>query len=237
MAKIAVIIQSAGLGDILFTAKIRHYLGSQGYKVIHPVVSEYGWIGEYIDGNFPVLDRFELRNIILNAPSVISTVHVDGDDILLVPLQSADQLFSGSVMDAKYKLMGLDFCDWSSYLHIKRNYKKEKELTNLLGLNNTAGYIVVNDKYGSPPYFARKNINLETQTPVIQVDFLEGFTLFDWIGVFERAEQIHAVESSINYILEKENVNPSKVFIYSKHTPSSFDQVKHLFSKKWNYVY
>jgi hypothetical protein len=237
MAKIAVIIQPAGLGDILFTAKIRYYLEKQGYRVIHPVISEYSWIDEYIDGEFPVLDGFELKNNILNAPSGVTTVRVGGDDILLVPLQSADRLFDGSVMDAKYKLMGLDFEDWASYLHIKRNSKKEKELFNLLGLSTANNYVVVNNKYGSPPHFACKNIDIKTKARIVEVSFLEGFTLFDWIGVFEKAEQIHAVESSINYIFEKEDIDPSKVFVYSKHTPSSFDQVKHLFSKRWNYMY
>ena len=67
--------------------------------------------------------------------------------------------------------------------------------------------------------------------------FYDGFTLFDWIKVLEKSKEIHVVESSINYILEKENIEPSIVFIYSKHVPSSFNHVKHLFSKNWNYIF
>jgi hypothetical protein len=52
MDKIAIIKQPAGLGDILFTTKIRKSLENDGYKVFHPVINEYSWISEYIEGDF-----------------------------------------------------------------------------------------------------------------------------------------------------------------------------------------
>lgn len=237
MDKIAIIKQPAGLGDILFTSKIRKSLENDGYKVFHPVINEYSWIGEYIEGNFPVINDFKYSDILQNSTLTPNNIYIDDNEIFLIPLQTADRIYNGSVMDAKYKLMNLKFDDWSDYLIINRNKKKEEELFRLLGIKENDEYIVVNNKFGSPPNFATKNIKINTDCKIIDMGFYDGFTLFDWVKVLELSKEIHVVESSINYILEKENIEPSKVFIYSKHVPSSFSHVKHLFSKDWNYIF
>jgi hypothetical protein len=237
MDKIAIINQPAGLGDILFTTKIRKTLENDGYKVFHPVINEYSWITEYIDGNFPIVNDFKYSDTLQNTNLTPNKIYRDGYEIFLIPLQTADRLFDGSVMDAKYKLMNLNFDDWLDYLIINRNKKKEDELFSLLGIKENDEYIVVNNKFGSPPNFATKDIKINTDCKIIDMGFYDGFTLFDWIKVLEHSKEIHVVESSINYILEKENIDHSKVFIYSKHVPSSFNHVKHLFSKNWNYIF
>jgi hypothetical protein len=206
MDKIAIIKQPAGLGDILFTSKIRKTLEDNGYKVFHPVINEYSWITEYIDGNFPIINDFKYSDALQNSNLTPNKIYKDGDEIFLIPLQTADRLFDGSVMDAKYKLMNLKFDDWSDYLIINRNKKKEEELFSLLGIKENDEYIVVNNKFGSPPNFATKNIKINTDCKIIDMGFYDGFTLFDWIKVLEKSKEIHVVESSINYILEKENL-------------------------------
>jgi hypothetical protein len=184
-----------------------------------------------------MINDFKYSDILQNSNLTPNKIYRDGEEIFLIPLQTADRLFDGSVMDAKYKLMNLKFDDWSDYLIINRNKKKEEELFSLLGIKENDEYIVVNNKFGSPPNFATKNIKINTDCKIIDMGFYDGFTLFDWIKVLEKSKEIHVVESSINYILEKENIEPSKVFIYSKHVPSSFNHVKHLFSKNWNYIF
>lgn len=237
MAKIAIIKQTAGLGDILFTSKIRKLLENDGYKVYNPVINEYEWIHEYVDGNFPTLNNFNYLEFFMSNNLNPTKTIVGDDEFFFIPLQSADRHFSCSVMDAKYKLINIEFSDWSDYMKYKRDTIKEENLLTKLNISENEEFILVNNKYGSPPNFAIKQININSDSKIINMDFYENFTLFDWIGVMERAKEIHVVESSINFLLEKENIDPNKVFIYSKHTPSSFSQVKHLFSKKWNYVY
>jgi hypothetical protein len=134
MDKIAIIKQPAGLGDILFTSKIRKTLEDNGYKVFHPVINEYSWITEYINGDFPIINDFKYSDLLQNSNLTPNKIYKDGDEIFLIPLQTADRLFDGSVMDAKYKLMNLKFDDWSDYLIINRNKKKEEELFSLLGI-------------------------------------------------------------------------------------------------------
>lgn len=237
MDKIAIIKQTCGLGDILFTSKIRKILENDGYRVIHPVIQEYSWISDYIEGEFPVINDFNYLDLLNNCNLKPEKIIKDNVEIYLVPLQTADRLFEGSVMDAKYKLMNIDLTDWSDYLNIKRNKIKEEELLKKLGISESDDFIVINNKYGSPPSYATKSINVNTTSKIIYLDFYEGYSLFDWLKVLEIAKEIHVVESSINFLLEKENIDPKKVFLYSKHEPSSFSQVKHLFLKKWNYIY
>ena len=70
------------------------------------------------------------------------------------------------------------------------------------------------------------------------MDFYEGVTLFDWIKIFENAEEIHTVETSVYYILEK--LNLEKVYIYAKPTPENrandFSYMKEHCSNKWTYI-
>jgi hypothetical protein len=64
--------------------------------------------------------------------------------------------------------------------------------------------------------------------------YINGFNIFDWCKVIENAKEIHTVETSLNYIIDK--INPKgKLEMYSKHTPPSYNQVQHLFKSNWNY--
>lgn len=235
-----IIKQPCGLGDILFTSKIRKLLEEKGHEVIHPVIKEFNWIGDYIEGIFPTYDEtFSYYKLVDNFRGLYPTeIKHSNEKIIIIPLQTADMLYSGSVMDAKYKLVNLSYNNWSSFYTIKRNQEKENELYyDILKLQDNEKYIVTCCNYGSPPNFNTRNLSINTPYRIINISFINGITFFDWIKVLENAQEIHAIESSINYILEKININPKNVFIYSKHLPPNFNAVKHLFSKNWNYIY
>ena len=116
MNKICIIKQPAGLGDILFTSKIRKIFTGHGFHVINPVISEYKWIGEYLDGDFPILDKdfkyFEVYND-FNELSP-KTIKCEGGDVLIIPLNTADMVYS-PIMSAKYKLLNVDYNDWFNF--------------------------------------------------------------------------------------------------------------------------
>lgn len=240
MSKICIIKQPAGLGDILFTSKIRKMFTDIGFHVINPVIPEYYWIDEYLDGDLPILNNnfkyFDLYNNFNDLTP--KTFKIDNEEILILPLVTADRLFPGSVMDAKYKLLNINFNDWSNFFSFKRNFEKENDLYyNVLKLKDGEEYIFVNSNMGSPPNSVNININISTNIKKIDLSFYDGFSLFDWIKVLECAKEIHFVESSLNYILEVLNIESEKVYVYSKHNPPNFFHVKHLFSKNWNYIY
>jgi hypothetical protein len=58
--------------------------------------------------------------------------------------------------------------------------------------------------------------NLKNSYKTISMSNIEGYTLLDWIKVFENAEEIHTVSSSNLFIIEKIKIDPKKVWIYPR---------------------
>jgi len=232
--KICLIRQPAGLGDILFSQKIIRKLMEQGYKIVWPVKAEFLWLKQYIsDINFCSLDEpFPLKE-------KYSTNKIEKSDTdLIIPLQDADSYFPGiCMMDAKYEFVGLSMQDWQSYLKFNRDRKKERELLEFLDIKENDKFVLLNRFYGSPPnqkactYLENFNHKLR----VIEMNLYNDFTLFDWCEVIERACEIHTVDTSIMYMMEKLKLN-AQLFCYSRYQPAYFGFVSHLFKAPWNYV-
>ena len=71
------------------------------------------------------------------------------------------------------------------------------------------------------------------------MDFLEDTHIFDWLRVAENAIEIHTMETSLCYLLEK--INLTNVFVYSKYTANNnkkddFGYIKSNYSSDWTYV-
>jgi hypothetical protein len=239
MIKKIIIRQPAGIGDIFFTQKIAYALyETYNVEIIWPVISEFLWIKDYIKVPFIKFvnwdDDFEGKNLLFN--NDVSYIF-ELPDYLIIPLQRADWNYPGiSVMDAKYKLVNLNFEDWSHYFNFERNIKKENQLYyDVLGLTDESEYCFINRQFGSPPDTKIcKYIDLNNFSYYIEMKYINGFNIFDWCKVIENAKEIHTVETSLNYIIDK--INPKgKLEMYSKHTPPSYNQVQHLFKSNWNY--
>ena len=227
--KKCLIRQPAGLGDILFCQKISTKLIQDGYEVWWPVDNEYQWLSDYIkDINFcSIDDDFPFKSI------YNSREYKNTSDNVFLPLQSADTYYPGMcMMDAKYKSIGLEYSDWSDYLKFNRHKNREDELFKLLDLPDN--FTLVNRFFTSPPQ-ACKHINIEKLDNVVEVRHIPGFTLFDWCKVFEKAAEIHTVDTSILFILETLDIT-DKLFCYSRFDTPNFNNVSHLFSKLWHYV-
>ena len=232
--KICLIRQPAGLGDILFSQKIAHKLMEQDYKIIWPVQNEFLWLKQYISDisfcslneSFSLKEKYSTNNIEKN------------DNSLIIPLQDADRYFPGiCMMDAKYKFVGLKMDNWQDYLKFDRNRKKEEELLKFLDIKEGDKFVLLNRFYGSPPnqktctYLENYNHKLK----VVEMNLYNDFTLFDWCEVMERASEIHTVDTSIMYMMEKLNLT-GNLHCYSRYYPANFSNVTHLFKAPWNYV-
>lgn len=219
----ALIKQPAGIGDIFFCQKIVHKLRQQNYEVIWPVIPEFLWIKDYIDGAIfcDIGDQLQCNY----------------DAIL--PLQEADRLFPGmSVMEAKYKMVDLRYTDWCKYFQFNRNEHKENQLFyDVLKLHDDTPYVLKNFYFASPPHIqiceAVKNVDCKGMRE-IHMSNLPGFTLLDWCKVITKARAIHTVETSLNYIIEKLNTT-NDLHMYSKWIPANYFHIKNLFMKPWRY--
>lgn len=215
-----IIDQPAGLGDIFFLQKAVKFLSEKYGDVIWPI------------------DPF-LYNEVQQIDSPIKWVIGKPNDNAahLAIFSSADRLYPNeSVMEAKYKMIGLDFSDWKDYFHFKRDGDKEKALIKILGIERNQKYSLVNDKFGSYPNVNQKQGVKEPKFKPVHLEKIEGFTLIDWSGVICGASEIITVDTSINYIIEKLSLKQEcldNLHLYSRFTPANFKHIQNLFKKPW----
>ena len=165
---------------------------------------------------------------------------------LYIPFLNSDRKFSGSVMKAKYKFVNMDgeWGDWDEYFEFRRNEEKENQLMDYFDIKPDDEYVVIGDTYGTPPKTATKKIKYSSsrdhtdtqEKKIIKIRSIEGYSVFDWCKVFENASEIHMIETSFLYILEKINLKGSVFNLYSKWKPSFWGHIEHIPKKvKWNF--
>lgn len=221
-----IINQPAGLGDILFCQKIAHVYKLNGYNVIWPVSDQY-------------LDA--VKEHVISDATFISTNAglLDDPFIPRVNLHTADQHFSGCMMDAKYKLTSIDWSDWREYLNISYNSKRMWKLFEMLCLDDsTQRYSVVNRWFGTPPHSQSCAHIPQVPGKVIEMSPIDGYTIFDWAYILNHAAEIHTVDTSLMFIIEKlgfPDEHHPQLYCYSRFNPPDFRNVTHLFKKPWMY--
>jgi len=207
------IIQPAGLGDIIFCLKIGATLVKQGHSVFWPVIPIYSWIKDYL-----IYDGIRWED------------HPSPDKIL--DLQSGAKVHPEvPIMDAKYKMAGMGYSDWSDYFTFKRNAEKEDFLYDNLTQNQP--YILVCNNFASPPGMLMRDIPIETSLKVVFLNYSNRFTPFDWSKIIENAAELHLVDTCFTYIAEKLTLKANKLALYSRDGHFYTD---HLWKKPWSYI-
>lgn len=245
-----VIKQPAGLGDIFFCLKIAHTFHKiDQCDIIWPVVPQYLWIRDYIQ--LPWLkfvsteDEYPLKSQInktltrgLVHDIRIHTVEENNQYYRLVPLQHADWVNPGiSVMEAKYRLVNMDSSNWSDYLNFTRNKEKEDKLYyEILELKDDEVYIFQNKFFASPPDVQEAKFDLDTEDKIVNLGFIEGYTVFDWLKVIENASIIVTIDTNIQYLLEKMEPKAESFHCYLRKGQWTYNQIKDLFTINWNYL-
>jgi len=247
--KVCVIKQPAGIGDIFFCQKIAQSVREETEykKVIWPVASTYSYLKDYMiaeDVEFvDETQEFSFKDVYnLNSLYMVQT-----DEYLFVPLQTSDyvqktcrchnnHLAHGHM---KYDFCNVDYSDWKDYFNFKRNDKRENSLIEKVGVDITKPYNLINNNCGTyPNYGKREDLVPDNDYQNVYMDFYEDVNLFDWVKIFENAKEIHTVETSIYYILEK--LNLENVYIYAKPTPQNrandFSYMKDHCNKNWKYI-
>ena len=234
--KPVIIKQSRGLGDILFCQKIAHQFIQKGHPVIWPVFDPYYHIKEYLTGplfvsedvDFPFKQHYGACGY---------GQQMDTEECTVICLDGASSPGLGT-MRSKYKLVDIDYRDWDDFLNIKRNKEREQQLIDRLNLPEK--FILVNKYFGTPPMCLSVNERVApvTDLPIVQLDLTLGRP-FDWMGVFERAVEIHSVETAFCYIIQAMK-RTEKVFIYPRwlnadDTRVDFDYCRDYFKREWTF--
>lgn len=239
MKKTCLVYQPLGLGDIIWLLPIVDVILNDGYEVYYPVgdvyydmVSEYiqkenlFWVKESDD--FPLKEYYGSFNV------------VDQDDMLYLPMRFADRYFPNcSVMIAKYYFLSIPVSDWRKSFNPNRNYERENKLIDTYNLKGD--YVLVNKSFGTE--YQDRNIEIISDKKVhymnVEEDRKNEFHLFDWIGALEKASEIHTVETSLCFLVDKYCLD-NKIHMYEKRKETEentfFKNINLLFRNP-NWVY
>jgi len=216
-----IINQPFGIGDILFLSPLIEQLDIE--EAVWPVVDHYYWIKDYI----------KINNLTFIKESEFTPINYQG--YIEVPLQHAHFLVphAEDCMKAKYMLLDADLELWRNISFV-RNKEKEEQLKQYLNISPTDRFIYVNNNFAGPEYSYKVDIKLQTNLRIIYQEYLEGFTLLDWCGVLEQAEEIHTVVTSLHFVIESLKLKNVSLHLYPRRPlEENFQHVKSLIDNKW----
>lgn len=201
-------MQRFGLGDVIFSMSAIRSLGD---KILWPVMPYYveGCNRAYPDITF--ID-YNLMNI-----DWMNKSEVQIADGVILPLAWQDTPLR-NCMKLKYDFFGLPWNNWKANAMWTRDRWKERELFEKLDIKGPFNLISSrygNDVRGNNPSPHSIMFPLPTNgLPNVHMSMISGFSLFDWAEVIEEATEIHAVSSSIIYLLELLELNAKKIHIH-----------------------
>lgn len=227
--KICLIKQPAGIGDVFFCQKIARVMMQNRYQVVWPLRNDITWIREYIpDIYFPsVEDLFPGKDIFEQGAGFVIE-----DNGAFISTATADMTHNdGRIMSSKYSMLGIDYSDWKDYFKFQRNLDKENELYyNVLNLTDDSEFVFINNLYNTDirdsKLLSKEQFNLQ----VVELKIIDGFTLFDWCKVLEKAKKIYTINTSINYIIEVLDTSYDEYVIYA-HDEKNKSEIDYLFNK------
>ena len=227
--KWCLIKQPAGIGDVFFCQKIARYMMSQQYQVIWPLRSDISWIRHYIrDIYFPTIDdQFPGKEFYDQGMG-----YKIQDDSAFISLATADMTNNdGKIMSSKYSMLDLDHSDWQDYFLFERDLDKEDDLYyNVLGLQDDSQFAFINNLYNTDVRNSHLLSKEQFDLPTVELKIIDGFTLFDWCKVLEKAKQIHTINTAINYLIDVIDTSYDEYIIYA-HNESNKYQIDYLFKK------
>jgi hypothetical protein len=216
-----IIKQPFGIGDILFLSPLIKQLEIE--EAIWPIVDHYYWIKEYIkidNLTFIKQSEFKITNYI---------------NYTEVPFQHAHSLIpeSNDCMQAKYMLLNADPEIWKT-ISFNRNQEKENKLKHHLNISSDDKFIFINNNFAGPEYNYKVDIKLQTDLKIIYQEYIDDFTLLDWCGVLEQAEEIHTVSTALFFVIEALNLENTQLHLYPrKPLDKDLSPIKTLISPKW----
>ena len=91
-------------------------------------------------------------------------------------------------------------------------------------------FVFINNLYNTDIRDSKFISHDQFDLPVVELQIIEGFTLFDWCKVLEKAKKIYTVNTSINYIIDVLNTSCDEYVIYA-HDDNNKSQIDYLFLK------
>jgi len=230
--KKAIFIDQPGFyGDIIHLMAIAQDYVNKGHVVYIPVPEQY----LEMQKNFPTIN-FVLRDTFPNYEFYCSHSSIfEDDNFIYLPLKKSPEWnFGGSNrnMEKKYLFLNLPSQMWRN-IEITRDYNAENQLFNLLGLKEDDKYNLINE-------FHQKNdikvlINVINEFKNIYMCKIEGYNLFDWIKVMQKAQTIHTIGTAIIFLMDVIEAMPNEMHINKRSDRNDHATYDYLLEKKYIY--
>jgi hypothetical protein len=225
-------LQAFGLGDIIFSMTLVNRIANG-----NPIV--WGCLPAFVEGlnraypNVNFVDYTKL-GIDYNCKEHKEIYHAEYGLCAILPIRWADAILKVGYthwMRAKYDLYGMDYKDWKECAMWVRDKSKENELI-AMHVNNAP--ILINGTFGS-------DCKLKSPVPAIKgainMRVIDKYSLFDWVGVIQKAREIHTVNTSIIYLLDQLELTAKEVHIYPRSIASQTHKGVDYLINKHNYIY
>ena len=224
--------QPSRLGDILYTVPIAQRLTERGYNVKFIIKNTYNNIIKHFPNiNFVECDFSNPLSLIPQEPCIFLPLWYSSGFSMF----NDDKINKRDIMVDKYRSYNLIMNDninpqeyWRR-LNFKRFPENEQKLFKVLGLKEGEKYILINE-HCSKEY---RKIEVSTNLKKIYMDKigdLKEFSLLDWSGIIENAEEIHTVHTSLIYIIEVLKTTKN-LHLYER--PTGKIQITHILGKKY----
>lgn len=216
-----IINQPFGVGDILFLSPLITNLDAE--YIVWPIVDHYYWVKDYIT----------IPNVQFVKQSEFNINNYQGYNE--VPFQHAHYMIpeAKDCMEAKYMLLEANPEMWRT-LNFTRNKIKEEQLKQYLNITPGDKFIFVNNNFAGPEYNYKIDIKLQTNLKVVYQEYIDGFSLLDWCGILEQAEEIHTVSTAVFFVIESLKLEKTPLNLYPrKPLDKDLSPIKTLISNKW----
>jgi len=230
MNKKILINQPGFIGDIIFVMAIAQDYARKGYEVIIPVFSEY-LESPSIEKYFPEIIFISIDEFPIPKQYIFSYYPIEDNEYIYLPLSLSPDRGGDEHMKYKYELLGLDFNSWRN-IEIIRDYDAENRLLEFLRIEDEISFNLVNEFHMC--HFEKVTIPVNENEKNIYMSKIDGFGLFDWMGVMEKAKSIHTVGTSIVFLMDAFDTMPEEMHLYPRNDKphSTYD-----FLLKKNYIY
>jgi len=215
MKKTCLIHQQQGIGDLIFIQKIIRKYEEDGFNVICPILIQHRAIRDRFSSEhvrYPLISEqstlmenfeFALEHIYLVSQceshfgdSLFSKPIDAGDFVFLALGPSYKRLPADGMLQSKYRLAGMEFSGWQDHVQMKRDYAAENSLFDHLGLKRNQKYTLINE------FSSNGRTEIKSPGDAVYMRNIEGYSLFEWIGVLERCSRLITVDTSLVLLAE-----------------------------------
>ncbi len=200
--KVIGFIQPGRIGDIVIVLPIAKYYHDLGYRVVWPVVSEFMSLFDYVT----YVDAVAIGE---GTAGFYQRAHKKLQDM---GIENILDLGIGLGRDeTDWIATKLSFDEWKYYqakvpfeerfnLQINRNFQKELDLQKELGIlydeKLEEGYVVTHSEG------TKGKVDFK-QSNSIEIRPIDDYTIFDWIGVIEKAKWVYCVDSCAAHVVNQ----------------------------------